>query len=176
MLIASLCASAASCQVEPTETETSESSTTVTTTSETTTVTTTTEATTTETTEPEPTAPDFSKRIAYRLFPGTIDGMTIDMNVNIDDYITTDGDKQIFEMYRLASDLGWLEKGVYSYDDYVAAMEANPEQTKIGHSNWFEYKYGDHRAVFTISEYIEEYNRRIDNYENVDLLENNNTK
>ena len=157
LLIASLCVSAASCQVEPTESETSESSTTVTTTSEATTVTTTTETTeATETTEPEPTGPDFSKSIAYRLFPGTNDAMTIDMNVNIDEYITTEGDHEVFELYRLASDLGWLEKGVYSYDDYVAAMEANPEQTKIGHSNWFEYKYGDHRAVFTISEYIED--------------------
>ena len=154
LLIASLCASAASCKVEPTESDPTESSTTVTTTSETTTVTTTT--TTTETTETEPTSPDFSKRIAYRLFPGTIDAMTIDMNVNIDEYITTDGDKEVFELYRLASDLGWLEKGAYTYDDYVAAMEANPEQTKIGHSNWFEFKYGDHRAVFTISEYIED--------------------
>ena len=64
--------------------------------------------------------------------------MTISMNVNIDEYITSDGDKEVFELYRLASDLGWLEKGAYTYDDYVAAMEANPEQTKIGHSNWFE--------------------------------------
>ena len=147
LLIASLCASAAACHTEPTEIPSTESSTTVTTTSETTTVTTTTE--TTETTKTEPSGPDFSKRIAYRLFPGTIDAMTIDMNVNIDEYITTDGDKEVFELYRLASDLGWLEKGVYSYDDYVAAMET-------GHSNWFEYKYGDHRAVFTISEYIED--------------------
>ncbi len=62
---------------------------------------------------------------------------------------------QIFELYRLLSDLGWREKGQYSYDDYVAAVEADPKQTKIGHSNWFEYRHGDHRSVFTISEYIE---------------------
>jgi len=154
LLTASLCASVSSCKTEPDESVTSESSTTVTTTSETTTVTTTTETSET-TTETEPTSP-FSKRIAYRLFPGTIDAMTIDMNVNIDDYIKTEGDKEIFELYRLASDLGWLEKGAYTYDDYVSAMAENPDQTKVGHSNWFEYKYGDHRAVFTISEYIED--------------------
>ena len=153
LLTVCLCASAASCGAEPAVTTTE--STTATTTSETTTATTTSE-TTTETTEPEPTGPDFSKSIAYSLFPDTNNAMTINMNVNIDDYITTDGDKEVFELYRLASDLGWLEKGAYTYDDYVAAMEANPDQTKIGHSNWFEYKYGDHRTVFTISEYIED--------------------
>ena len=62
--------------------------------------------------------------------------MTISMNVNIDEYITSDGDKEVFELYRLASDLGWLEKGAYTYDDYIEAVKANPDQTKIGHSNW----------------------------------------
>ena len=156
LLTVCLCASMASCHTDPTISSEPETSTTVTTTSETTTVTTTSE-TTTETTETEPAGPDFSKETAYWIFSGTKDSMTIYMNVNIDDYITTDEDGQeVFELYRLASDLGWLEKGVYSYDDYKAAMEANPDQTKIGHSNWFEYKYGDHRAVFTISEYIED--------------------
>ena len=156
LLTVCLCASMASCHTDSTESSEPETSTTVTTTSETTTVTTTSE-TTTETTETEPAGPDFSKETAYWIFSGTNDSMTIYMNVNIDDYITTDEDGQeVFELYRLASDLGWLEKGVYSYDDYKAAMEANPDQTKIGHSNWFEYKYGDHRAVFTISEYIED--------------------
>ena len=155
LLTASLCASVSSCKTGPDESTTSETVTTVTTTSETTTVTTTTETTEATTTETEPTGP-FTKSVAYRLFVGNSNSMTIDMNVNIDDYITKDGDKEVFELYRLASDLGWLEKGVYSYDDYVAAIEANPNQTKIGHSNWFEYKYGDHRAVFTISEYIED--------------------
>ena len=153
LLTACLCASAASCGTEPSESTTE--STSVTTASETTTVTTTSE-TTTETTETEPAGPDFSKSITYNLFPGTIDDMTISMNVNIDEYITSDGDKEVFELYRLASDLGWLEKGAYTYDDYIEAVKANPDQTKIGHSNWFEYKYGDHRAVFTISEYIED--------------------
>ena len=153
LLTACFCASAASCGTEPSESTTE--STPVTTTSETTTVTTTSE-TTTETTETEPAGPDFSKSITYNLFPGTIDDMTISMNVNIDEYITSDGDKEVFELYRLASDLGWLEKGAYTYDDYIEAVKANPDQTKIGHSNWFEYKYGDHRAVFTISEYIED--------------------
>ena len=157
LLTVSLCASVSSCKTEPAQSTTTESETTVTTTTETTeeTTTTTTTETSETTTDTEPTSP-FSKRIAYRLFPGTNDGMTIDMNVNIDDYITKDGDKEIFELYRLASDLGWREKGVYTYDDYVTAMAENPDQTKIGHSNWFEYKYGDHRAVFTISEYIED--------------------
>lgn len=156
LLTAALCASVSSCKTDPEESIPTDSSTTETsetTTSETTTVTTTTETseTTTETASTDP----FSKSIAYRLFVGNPNSLTLDMNVNIDDYIKTDGDKEVFELYRLASDLGWLEKGAYTHDDYVAAMEANPDQTKIGHSNWFEYKYGDHRAVFTISEYID---------------------
>lgn len=154
LLTASLCASVSSCKTGPDESTTSESPVTVTTTSETTTVTTATETTEATTTETEPTGP-FSKSVAYRLFVGNPNSMTIDMNVNIDDYITKDGDKEIFELYRLASDLGWLEKGVYSYDDYLKAIEADPDQTSVGHSNWFEYKYGDHRVVFTISEYID---------------------
>ena len=156
LLTVSLCASVSSCKTEPAQSTTTESETTVTTTTETTEEATTTTTETSETTtETEPTSP-FSKRVAYRLYIGNPNSMTIDMNVNIDDYITKDGDKEIFDLYRLASDLGWREKGVYTYDDYVAAMAENPEQTKIGHSNWFEYKYGDHRAVFTISEYIED--------------------
>ena len=153
ILAASMCISLVSCKEQPIESLPTETTPTVTTTTETTE--TTTEATTTETTEPEVTGP-FSKSYAYRIFMGTDNSMTIDMNINIDDYITTDGEKQVFELYRLASDLGWLEKGVYTYDDYIAAMEKDPNQTKIGHSNWFEYRYDDHRAVFTISEYIED--------------------
>lgn len=157
-LAVSMCASVASCDINPTETSPStetETTATTTETSETTTVTTTTEATTTET-EPEVTGPDFSVEHTYRIFNDSSNSMLISMNIDIDEYIKTEGDKQYFELYRLLSDLGWREKGQYTYEDYVAAKEADPKQTKIGHSNWFEYKYGDHRAVFTISEYVED--------------------
>ena len=156
LLILSMCASLASCEINPTETVPSTETETSATTTETTeaTTTTTTEATTTET-EPEVTGPDFSVEHTYRIFNDNSNSMLISMNIDIDEYIKTDGDKQIFELYRLLSDLGWREKGQYSYDDYVASVEADPKQTKIGHSNWFEYRHGDHRSVFTISEYIE---------------------
>ena len=118
LLTAALCASVSSCKTDPEESIPTDSSTTETsetTTSETTTVTTTTETSET-TTETESTDP-FSKSIAYRLFVGNPNSLTLDMNVNIDDYIKTDGDKEVFELYRLASDLGWLEKGAYTHDD-----------------------------------------------------------
>ena len=155
-LLVSMCASIAACDINPTDTDpTTETETTPTTTETTETTETTTEATTTET-EPEVTGPDFTQQYTYRVFNDHQHSMLISMNVDIDQYLVTNGDKQVFELYRLASDLGWLEKGLYSYDDYVAAVEADPKQTKIGHSNWFEYKYSDHKAVFTISEYIED--------------------
>ena len=129
LLILSMCASLASCGINPTETVPSTETETSATTTETTeaTTTTTTEATTTET-EPEVTGPDFSVEHTYRIFNDNSNSMLISMNIDIDEYIKTDGDKQIFELYRLLSDLGWREK---------------------------EYRHGDHRSVFTISEYIE---------------------
>ena len=66
--------------------------------------------------------------------------MTISMNVNIDEYITSDGDKEVFELYRLASDLGWLEKGAYTYDDYIEAVKANPDAHPLFHSDYAEEK------------------------------------
>ena len=154
-LVVSMCASIASCDIKPTEPVPPTETETTTTTTETSETTETTTVTTTTETEPEVTGPDFTTEHTYRVFSDHQHSMLLSMNVDIDQYLVTDGDKQVFELFRLASDLGWLEKGQYSYDDYLAAVEADPKQTKIGHSNWFEYKYGDHKAVFTISKYIE---------------------
>ena len=148
-LIASICASFAACGKKPDVTETSE------TTSETTTSATTT-PTTTETTEETEPAPDFSKEYTYTIYEGRDYEMEITMNVNMDDYITHTSEGDVFELYKLTSDLGWLEKGQYTYDDLVAANEADPNQTKVGHSNWFQKDFGDYRSVFIICEYIED--------------------
>lgn len=148
-LSTSMCISFASCSGIPADTivaTTSEIETTVTTLAPT--------STPTPTPIPEPTEPaPFSREYAYRIYPGKDKSVAVYMNVNIDDYITIEDDKEVFDMYRLASDLGWREKGVYSYEDYVEAIARDPRQTKIGHSNWFEYKYDDHRAVFIINNY-----------------------
>ena len=157
-LISSMCVSLAACNNEPdpTTTETSESVTTSTTATETTT-----EAPTE--TEPSETGPDFSKSYTYSLYTETDHSMTLDMNVNIDDYITKTDDGEVFELFRLASDLGWLEKGNYTYADYEEAVKEDPNQKKIGKSNWFSFSYGDHRSIFIINENIDDipdYGRR----------------
>ena len=155
---ASLCAYLAACDKDPVATTTTE---------ETTVTTTETSATetseTTEETEETTPGPDFSTDHAYRLYAGTDDSMTLNMKIDIDDYITKTDDGEVFELFKLASDLGWREMGVYSYEDYLEAVKEDPDQKKIGHTNWFSYDFDDHRSVFIINEYIEdipEYNRR----------------
>ena len=154
VLIASICASLAACEVEPTSPSTSETPT-VTTSSATTETTETTETTPTETEAPTPT-PRFTQSYSYTLYEDLYP-ISFSMYVNVDDYFTTTEDgEEVFELFRLASDIGWLEKGEYTYEDYEAAILENPEQKKIGHSNWYTYNYGDHRAVFSVTEYIED--------------------
>lgn len=147
-LIASMCASLAACQSvnESTVTDTSE------TTTEATTATTSTE--TTESSETEETS-KFSQDYAYTIYEDSDNPLTLSMGVNIDDYISQSEDGEVFELFKLASDLGWLEKGLYTYEDYEAATESDPDQKRIGHSNWYSYSYDDHRAVFIINEYID---------------------
>lgn len=150
-LIASLCAVMTACRPETSQSQTSEQTPTVTSTE-------TSESVTTETTEiTETTVPDpFSEEYTYILYAGTENELTLKMNVNIDDYLTVTDNGDVFEIFRLASDLGWLEKDLYTYEDYEAAMADNPSQKTIGHSNWYTYDYGDHSSLFTITEYIED--------------------
>lgn len=154
-LIASVCVSAAACDIGP---GTSETSAPVVTTTETTRAPTeNTETTeTSETTEAPTPTPLFTRAYSYTLYEDSDDPISISMYVNIDDYFKTTDDGEVFELFRLASDLGWLEKDMYTYDDYQAALSENPDQKKVGHSNWFTYAYGDHKAVFTVTEYIED--------------------
>lgn len=148
ILIASIGASLASCKTEPTVTTTSELTTTTTTTE-------TTEETTTETEPPTPT-PLFTKSYTYTLFEDNDDPLTLTMNIDIDDYLKSTENGEVFELFRLASDLGWLEMGMYTYEDYQAAMAEDPDQQKIGYSNWFTYDYGDHCSVFSIAVWIDD--------------------
>lgn len=145
-LITSMCASAAACQStnESTVTETSE------TTTEATTTTTSIETSDTSETSAAP------QEYTYTIYEDSDNPLTLCMQINIDDYLSTTADGEVFELNRLASDLGWLEKGLYTYEDYLAAEESDPDQKKIGHSNWYSYSYEDHRAVFIINEYIDD--------------------
>ena len=151
VLVSSFCASLASCKKEPEPTVTSEPTVTATPTP-----TVTPAPAPTETTEETRPAPDFSKEYTYTIYEGRDYEMEITMNVNMDDYITHTAEGDVFELYKLTSDLGWLEKGLYTYDDLIEANEKDPEQTKIGHSNWFQKDFGDYRSVFIICEYIED--------------------
>lgn len=147
-LITSMCVSFAACQ--------STDASAVTDTSETTTeAAATTTIETTETTETIETS-ELIQEYTYTLYDYTDNPVTLCMGINIDDYISKTGDGEVFELFRLASDLGWLEKGLYTYEDYEAATESDPDQKRIGHSNWYSYSYEDHRAVFIINEYIDD--------------------
>ena len=150
ILTASIGASLASCRTTPTTTNTRDYQTTVTTTTSETT-----EIPTTETEPPTPT-PLFTKTYTYTLFEDNDVPLTLSMNIDIDEYLKSTDDGEVFELFRLASDLGWLEMGEYTYEDYQAAMAEDPDQKKIGHSNWFTYDYGDHCAVFSIALWIDD--------------------
>ena len=76
--------------------------------------------------EPATTAPsqggNTSGKYSYTLYDGAV---TINMDVNVDDYIKINGNGQFFELYRLAYDHGWLALDTYStdtdeYDTYGA--------------------------------------------------------
>ena len=152
ILIASIGASLVSCKTNPTVT-TSEEQPTVTIT--TATATETTALTTTETEPPTPT-PLFTKTYTYTLFEDNDEPLVLSMNIDIDEYLKSTEDGEVFELFRLASDLGWLEMGEYTYEDYQAAIAEDPDQKKIGHSNWFTYNYGDHCAVFSTALWIDD--------------------
>lgn len=156
VLTASIGAAMASCNVEPDPTTTTSEQPTATTSATTseTTEETTTEATATETEAPTPT-PLYTRSYSYTLYEDLYP-VSFKMFLNVEDYFTSTEDGEVFELFKLASDLGWLEKGEYTYADYEEAILENPDQKKIGHSNWYTYSYGDHRAVFSVTEYIED--------------------
>ena len=111
-----------------------------------------TDPTTSETSETAAPAGQYT----YTLYAGTANEVTISMDVNIDDYIYVGQNGSSLELGRLASDLGWLEQGQYTWDDVLAAHQANPDETNIGYANWYTFNYGDHRAMFVLDWYEED--------------------
>lgn len=85
--------------------------------------------------EPATTAPsqggNTSGKYSYTLYDGAV---TINMDVNVDDYIKINGNGQFFELYRLAYDYGWLGQDIYSTD--------TDEYATYG-SEWYTHHDGD---------------------------------
>ena len=101
--------------------------------------------------EAETAAPD--GMYTYTLYEGTPNEMKISMGVDLDEYIMTNSSgKEVFKWYQLASDLGWLEQGKYTWADIKTA---DPNDSSI-YSNWFDFSYGDHRAIAKIDDYSED--------------------
>lgn len=54
------------------------------------------------------------------------DGITINMDVNIDDYIMTNDNGSFFELYKLMFDYDWLASGIYSEKDDSESLSYAP--------------------------------------------------
>ena len=73
----------------------------------------------------------------------------LSMDVNVDDYINVaDNGKEIFLLFKLATDLGWLAEGEYS----VAEDDAGRHDT----ADWYSFVNGDCRTIFEIYDWSED--------------------